>query len=114
MNFTTFCDNKGCRKEMKPVVDKETLVAYCTECNGELSTITEFMRRQMMANGQVRKMKKTLAWSVLCPHCEKEGTPDLDDKDKLICSYCSEPVTHLSGPYAHSLRLNIKSTRGPS
>lgn len=113
MEFRTFCDNKGCHQEMRPVVDKDTLVAYCTECGKTLSNISIFMRRQMVSHGQVRKNeKKKLAWAVKCGSCEKEGPPELDKEgEKLLCSFCSKELTNLAKPFAQMIKVNLKAHR---
>lgn len=108
MNFTTFCDNKGCRKEMSPVVDKNTLEAYCTECDQKINCLTIFMRRQMAAEGMVKKnLKRKMAWSVKCDKCHKEGPPNISDS-KLMCFSCNKELDKLSKPFAETLKQNIK------
>lgn len=116
MNFTTFCDNDGCRKEMQPVVDKDTLVAYCTECGEPINTVSEFMRRQMVAFGLVRKLdKKKVAYSVKCGNCGKEGAPELttDKKgvEKLCCGYCGHELDTLAKPFAEMVKTNLRAIK---
>ena len=115
MQFRTFCDNKGCHKEMRPVVDPKTLECFCTECGKPLKeeTVSIFMRRQMAANGQTQKAnKKKLAWSVRCDKCNKEGPPELDKEGaNLICSYCKEPLENISKPFAQSILVNLRAQR---
>ena len=55
MAFRTFCDNKNCRKEMIPVIDRETNDVYCTECGKTINTVSDFMKRQMVQLNQVRR-----------------------------------------------------------
>jgi DNA-directed RNA polymerase subunit RPC12/RpoP len=113
VDFRSFCDNKGCNKEMRPVVDKETLVAYCAECGKPVNNISVFMRRQMLSHGQVRRSeKKKLAWAVNCPHCKKEGPPELDKKgEKLVCSFCEKELDHLTKPFAQMIKVNLQAQR---
>ena len=113
MDFRTFCDNEGCRKEMRPVVDKETIVAYCTECAKPIDSISIFMRRQLVSNGQTRKNeKKKLAWSVPCPACKKEGPPELTkDSRDLQCSFCEAPLDNLAKPFAQMIKVNLQAQR---
>ncbi len=113
MDFRSFCDNKGCNKEMRPVVDKDSLVAYCTECGKPVNNISIFMRRQMVSHGQVRRNeKKKLAWSVRCQHCDKEGPPELDKKgEKLVCSFCGKELDHLTKPFAQMIKVNLQAQR---
>jgi hypothetical protein len=113
MDFRTFCDNKGCRKEMRPLVDKETLVAYCTECGRPINNVSIFMRRQMVAYGQIRDTKKKkLAWSVKCDSCSKEGPPELNEDGKeLVCSFCKTELTSLCKPFAQMIKVNLQAKR---
>lgn len=113
MDYISFCDNKGCGKEMRSVVDKATLVAYCTECGKPVNNISVFMRRQMAANDQVRKHeRKKLPWAVKCTKCNKEGPPDLSkDNKKLICSFCGEELTSLAKPFAEMIKVNLVAQR---
>lgn len=118
MAFRTFCD-QGCKKEIEPVVDKETLIAYCTECNKPLSNVSVFMRRQLIAMNQVRRtVKKKFAWSVKCAKCDKENPPELSkDGNAILCSYCHEELTGLSKPFAQMVKVNLQAQRraeGPS
>lgn len=113
MEYRSFCDNKGCGKEMRPVVDKTTLVAYCTECGKPVNNISIFMRRQMQAENQVRRDdKKKLPWAVKCADCKKEGPPVLSkDKNKLLCSFCNKELTSLAKPFAEMIKLNLVAQR---
>jgi hypothetical protein len=113
MDYRTFCDNKGCRKEVRPVVDKKTLIAYCTECDQPITTITMFMRRQLVAEGQIKQdVQKKLAWSVKCPKCSKEAPPSLSkDENKLLCSFCKTELDHLNKPFAQSILVNLRAKK---
>lgn len=113
MEFRCFCDNKGCGKEMRPVVDKDTMVAYCTDCGKSVNNISIFMRRQMVSNDQVRRdEKKKLPWAVKCKNCSKEGPPNLskDEKD-LLCSFCGKELTTLAKPFSEMIKVNLKAQR---
>jgi hypothetical protein len=111
MAFQTFCDNKGCRKEMAPAIDKETLKVYCTECGEEINTVSDFMKRQLVSLGQVRRNdKRKLPYAVKCDGCEKEGPPKLDDAGKkLLCSYCDRHLENLSRPFAQMLIETLRA-----
>jgi ribosomal protein L34E len=113
MEYRCFCDNKGCGKEMRPVVDKATLIAYCTECGKPVNNISIFMRRQMASSDQVRKdEKKKLPWSTKCQSCLKEGPPILDKTgSKLMCSFCGKELTSLAKPFAEMIKVNLKAQR---
>jgi len=112
MGFVTFCDNKGCRKEMEPVLDKKTDEVFCTECDQKINTLTYFAKRQMIDLGQIRKFEKVKkAWSVKCNSCEKENPPKLDKSgDNLICAFCDTEL-ELSKPYAQVIKQNLQSQR---
>lgn len=112
MDYRSFCDNKGCKKEMRPVVNKDTLEAYCTECGQTVNNISIFMRRQMRDQGQVqRNEKKRLAWSVKCNHCQKEGPPELNKSGELVCSFCKKELDHLAKPFAQMIKLNLNAQK---
>jgi DNA-directed RNA polymerase subunit RPC12/RpoP len=111
--FYTFCDNKGCRKQMAPVIDKETQEVFCTECGKPINCVTDFMKRQMISLGQVKRAeKRQMAWSVACNSCKKEGPPALDKEGKeLVCSYCGASMSHLNKPFAHMVKQNLLAQR---
>lgn len=111
MEFRIFCDNKGCRKEMRPVINKDSMVAFCTECNQPINNISPFMKRQMVSEGQIQKTeKKKLAWAVKCTKCQKEGPPEMTKDEKLVCSFCHEELD-LNKPFAQMIRVNLKAQR---
>lgn len=108
MKFRTFCEHKGCRKEMEPVLDKETMKVYCTACDRELQNVTIFMRNQMLAYGQVKKnVSKKMAFSVVCSSCGKSGPPVVDENGELVCSFCSAEL-NLSKPFEMVVRQKMK------
>ena len=114
MDFRCFCDNKKCGKEMRPVVDKTSLIAYCTECGKPVNSISIFMRRQMISYDQVRRdEKKKLPWAVKCKGgCDKEGPPELSKDGKiLICSFCGKKLDSLAKPFAEMIRTNLIAQR---
>lgn len=111
MKFLCYCDNKGCLKEMEPVLDKDTMIAYCTECDKEIKNLSVFMKRQMLFSGQIKKdIAKKIAWSVKCPHCNKENLPSLED-NSLICSLCKKKIDHLAKPFENMIKKHIKSKK---
>jgi hypothetical protein len=109
VDFRSFCDNKSCRKEMRPVVDPTTLEAHCTECGEKVENISIFMRRQMAAQGQVKKLdKKRLAWAIKCLACSQEGPPELTN-NKLTCCFCKEELKHVPKPFADVVKNAIRT-----
>lgn len=122
MGFRAWCDNKGCHKEMEPVLDKLTNEVICTECDNVINSMTEFAKRQMVVLGQVRRSEqKKQAWSVKCESCKREGPPKLNDADerdknnqvvvKLICSYCGHEHTNINKPFAEMIKMNLIAQR---
>ena len=122
MGFTTFCDNKGCGKQIEPLLDKETNDVICTECGKPINSITEFAKRQMVSLGQIRRATpKKQAWSVKCEGCKKEGPPKLNkagevDKHnkpvvKLLCQYCDSELANINRPFAEIIKTNLLSQR---
>lgn len=110
MPFRTFCSNKGCRAEMAPVIEKETMEVYCTECGQTINSVDEFMKRQLVSMGQTRRVeKKKLAYSIACKSCKMDAPPVLGPKKELLCSRCKEELTHVSAPFAELIRQNLKS-----
>ena len=98
MNFYTFCENKKCKKEMRPVVDPTTMEAECCECGQVLKNISIFMRKQMATNGQVKtKISKKVAFSVQCKPCKKEVLPEISGND-FACPLCKK-VLELSASF---------------
>lgn len=107
--FRVFCDNKGCRKEVEPLLDKSDNKIYCPECNNVINNVTEFMKNQMVSLGQIkRQQKKQQAFSVKCISCQKENPPILK-KGKLYCQICDTEITNLSAPFAHSIKEFLKA-----
>lgn len=113
MDYRCFCDNKGCGKEMRPVANKISLIAYCTECGKPINNISIFMRRQMVSGDQIqRDEKKKLPWAVKCVDCKKEGPPELTkDGKQLVCSFCNKELTTLAKPFAEMIKVNLKAQR---
>lgn len=109
MPFRIFCTNKGCGKDMEPVIDKETQVVYCTECDKELPTVPIFTKRQMLSMGQVRRaVAKQKAFTTKCSACKKEDTPIIVN-NVLACSGCKNELK-LSKPFEMMVRNHLKSS----
>ena len=106
MDFTTYCENKKCKKEMRPVVDAKTFVAECSECGQILNGISIFMRRQMAANGQVKtKPNKRVAFSVQCKECKKDVLPEVSGQE-FACPLCKKTL-ELSNSFKILLREKL-------
>lgn len=117
MGFRTYCDinddgtGNKCRKEMEPLLDKETGIVYC-ECGKPMdnqAALTTFAKRQMLALGQVKRSeKKKQAYAVKCLKCDKEGPPTLsDDNRQLLCTYCKTELNHLNKPFVQMMITNL-------
>jgi ribosomal protein L34E len=114
MGFRIFCDQKGCRKEMEPALDKTDNKVYCTECGKEIHCVTEFAKNQMVSLGMVkRESKRQQAFSVRCNKCNKENPPTLK-KDRLHCAHCDAEIEGLSAPFALAIKefLRAQGNRG--
>lgn len=109
MVFTVFCDNKGCRKECTPLLDKADNKVYCTECSYEITTVTSFMKNQMVSLGQVKRHeKKQMAFSVECKKCKKSNPPVMKKKE-LYCAECGASMKHLAAPFALTIKQFLSS-----
>lgn len=113
MAFNVICDNKECRKDTEPVIDKRTRIVYCGICGNELKDqkiITEFAKNQMVSLGQVRRAeKKQQAFAVKCASCDRESQPKLDKSGKVLqCSNCSKELKNLSPPFAQMLKDKLR------
>jgi ribosomal protein L34E len=106
MDFTWFCENKVCKKEMRPVVDAKSLIAECSECGQPQQGISIFMRRQMAANGQTKTIaNKRLAFAVQCKDCKKEIMPEMKG-DNFNCPLCKKTL-ELSKPFKILLKEKL-------
>jgi predicted nucleic acid-binding Zn ribbon protein len=111
MEFRCYCDNQECHQEMNPVVDKDTLVAYCTVCNKPINNVSVFMKRQLVYNGQVVKQEvKKSAWALKCPKCTQTGTP-IEQDGKLCCAFCKEPIPNVNPVSEKLIRQYLKSRK---
>lgn len=112
MAFNIICDNKDCKKENEPVLDKRTRVVYCGVCGEELkdqNIITEFAKNQMVSLGQIRRAenKQQQAFSVKCSNCDRESQPKLNGK-LLECSKCGKELKNLSAPFVQILKEKLR------
>jgi len=111
MAFRTFCnsEDKECRQEVEPVIDKKTDKVFCPECELEITSIDVFMKRQLVGMGQVLKPKKTnSAYSVKCKSCMRDGTPKLGNDREILCGSCSKDITaDLGGPFVQMLKATL-------
>lgn len=105
MAFVTFCVSKTCRQEMEPVIDKETDNVHCSVCDTIIPNIDQFMKRQMVSIGQVKKVVKSKSsYALECKFCKVRERPVLRG-NKVFCSKCKEDITAtLSAPYIQMLK----------
>lgn len=112
MGFRVYCDNKECRKEMEPVLDKTNDVVLCTECGETINSVTVFAKNQMIALGQVKKSEaKQQAFAVDCASCGKKAQPKMVKEangQRLGCAFCSKEL-NLSAPFANSIKQFLKA-----
>lgn len=111
MPFITFCTNKGCRKEMAPVIDKKTKKVHCCECDSELE-IDQFMKSQLISMGQVKVQQEVKsAFSIVCPLCKERKTPYLNG-NIISCSSCNKDITsYISAPFVQMLKSELKTNK---
>ena len=111
--FSIYCDNKGCGKQQEPMLDLDTNEVICSECGKPIKCVTQFAKVQMRALGQIKRSgDRQKAFSVKCPHCEKEGQPKCGDGDKLLCSICGKELDHLSKPYKSAVLEYLRTHSG--
>jgi hypothetical protein len=106
MAFSITCTNKGCVKIQQPYIDPQTDKVFCSECDREISNISQFAKNQMKASKQF-KQKLPSSFSVKCDKCNKVGRPNLIN-DELFCSSCNKPLTNLSLTFKNMLKEKLK------
>jgi hypothetical protein len=92
---------------MNPYLDPMTNKVHCSDCHQEILNITQFTKSQMKSNKQF-KAKQQKSFSVKCPKCQQEDRPILTPTD-IVCSFCQQPLSHLSEPFKMMLREKISS-----
>ena len=108
--FRVYCDNKGCGKDMEPLLNVETNEVECTECGRDIKSIHKFTNTQMKSFGQIKRDQKAKqAFSVQCKTCMKDNPPKLGEGDKILCGVCGVYLDYLTAPYAHAVREFLKS-----
>lgn len=113
MGFRVYCDIKGCRKEMEPLLDKKTNEVFCAECDRAINNVTEFAKRQMVSLGQVRReTKDKKSFSFKCDSCERNGTPVLGKNKELLCPFCKAKSTNISKPFEKLLKDTLLKSIG--
>lgn len=106
--FRVYCSNKGCNKEMMPLLNLETNEVECTECN-KPTTVTEFAKKSMKSMGQIKRIEKSQQpFSVECKKCKKILTPKIDKNNDLACAGCATVYDNISPPFANLIRQKIK------
>jgi len=109
MPFYVYCDNKNCRKECEPILDRADNKVYCNLCGQTINCVTEFAKNQMVSLGMVkRESKNQQAFSVTCHRCNKSNPPVLNN-DKLFCAACNEHLSKVSAPFALAIKEFLKS-----
>jgi len=91
MSFLLQCPDKDCRKVTDVVVDKDTKLAYCSDCDCEMTNVTNFVKQSLFSMKKFRSVKKSVSsYALECGNCRKKMTPLLV-KDALCCPECREP-----------------------
>jgi hypothetical protein len=110
--FKIYCDNKGCGKDMEPLLNVETNDVECTECGRTINCVSKFTKTQMKVLGQIKRDQKAKqAYSVQCRFCSKESPPALDENDNICCSLCNKTLDYLAAPYVHAVKQLLLSRR---
>lgn len=91
MSFLLQCQNKDCKKITDVVVDKESMKAHCSDCDSEMTNVTNFAKQSLFAMKKFRTPKKVASsYALECQSCHKKMTPLLVKKE-LCCPECREP-----------------------
>lgn len=101
------CTNKGCNKEMEPLLDLDLNEVECTECGKPIKT-TEFAKTSMKGIGQIKRAgKASQPYAIECKKCKKVLMPKIDADNKLACSVCSSEFENISVPFANLIREKL-------
>lgn len=104
--FETLCVK--CKTDVTPVLDVKANVVVCPDCEEELTQITNFVKVQLKAAGQIKKEKQSRkAFSVRCQVCNKEAQPKIAN-GKVLCSLCGNEHEHLSAPFKQAILTAMK------
>lgn len=110
--FLIYCDRKGCGKDQEPLLDVSTNEVICSECGGEIKSVTSFTKVQMKSMGQIKRAeKKQQAFAVKCQGCNRMAAPNISLENKILCSMCSVEILNLPKPFEQVIRSHIKAQR---
>jgi len=105
MGFLICCDNKGCFKNMEPMLDVNNDEVICTECGKPIKSVTSFAKIQMKSLGQIKKAPPpSQAFSVECRFCGSVAPPIKQDK-QIHCASCKRHLDYLTPAFAQSFLL---------
>ena len=108
MGVLIICDNKGCFKQVEPLLNVENNEVICTECGKPIKGVTYFMKVQLKSLGQtMRKQKAKSAYSVLCTKCGKNETPIVGNDGEIYCSNCNSPIKNITSQMAHVIKTML-------
>lgn len=112
MPFRTFCDSedKTCRKDIEPLIDKKTNKVFCPECNLEINSVNQFMKTQLASMGQVRRESADRTpYAIECKGCKNKKSPKLGPQKEILCAACGLDMTNsLNAPFAALVREAFK------
>jgi uncharacterized protein with PIN domain len=106
MAFSVNCTNKGCAKLQQPYIDPKTDKVYCSECDREISNLSQFAKNQMKSSKQF-KQKTSTSFSVKCDKCNQDNRPKLVNNE-LVCPNCNKILDKLSLPFKNMLKERLK------
>jgi hypothetical protein len=107
MAFSTFCTNKGCGKVQEPYIDPKDNKVYCSECDGEITNLTPFVKNQMKSSKQFKK-KSAKPFAVKCAKCGREERPKIVQED-IVCGVCNKPMDNLSPIFKNMLKEKLRT-----
>jgi predicted RNA-binding Zn-ribbon protein involved in translation (DUF1610 family) len=104
--FLTYCRN--CKADVDPVLNTKSDEVVCPMCGEVLPNMSSFIKIQLKAFGQVKKVEKPKkAFSVKCKKCEAEAPPRVKTKDLFVCAVCGEELI-LMPAFKNLVLENIK------
>jgi hypothetical protein len=107
MSFLFQCPNKDCKKVTELVLDPQTNLAHCSDCDCEISEVTSFVKNSLRGIKKFRDSKKRAAsFAMACKNCHKKMTPLLI-KNNLHCPECRN-MHEVSPHFKNVFILNLK------
>jgi len=104
MAFVAYCDNKGCMKQMEPLLDKKTNEVFCTECGKTINNLTHFAKISLRDMGQIKRTSENKeAFALECKGCKQLHKPRLQN-NKPICVICGKEYENVTSSFIQMLK----------